>query len=115
MVKRVPDPSRDSTSTPPPIERISSRASKAPMPNPPFFEDTNGLNRLLRMNCGDMPWPLSITVTLPDMPSLYTSTITELLVSLASIAFCTRWTSAWSKASGLPSTATGSDRRTATG
>src|SRR5690606_34754520 len=50
MKKRVPNPSRDSTSSWPPIARTSSRASNAPMPKPPGFDEWNGLNRRVRTN-----------------------------------------------------------------
>src|SRR5690606_514859 len=59
--KRVPRPSRDSTSSRPPIARMSSRASKAPIPKPPAFDEWNGLNSRVRMNSGLIPQPESMT------------------------------------------------------
>jgi hypothetical protein len=57
MRKRVPRSSRDSTSSRPPIARISSRASNAPMPKPPGFDEWNGLNSRVRMNSGSCRCP----------------------------------------------------------
>src|SRR5690606_24968186 len=60
---RVPSPSRDSTSSRPPIARMSSRASKAPIPKPPGFDEWNGLNSRVRMNSGLIPEPESTIST----------------------------------------------------
>ena len=60
IVKRVPSPSRLSTSSRPPIAVTKARASKAPMPKPPSLVEAKGWNRRVRMNSADMPTPLSM-------------------------------------------------------
>src|SRR5690606_13754212 len=84
--KRVPSPSRDSTSSRPPMARTSSRASNAPMPNPPGFDEVNGLNSRVRTNSGLMPEPESITSIVAWEASPTQSRNTGLVSSPASMA-----------------------------